>query len=43
IENAMERDKFMTPEDAKAFGLIDEVVASRPATGDDDGGKSGKR
>ncbi len=42
IENAMERDKFMTPEEAKAFGLIDEVVANRPATGDDDGGKSGK-
>jgi ATP-dependent Clp protease protease subunit len=42
IENAMERDKFMTPEEAKAFGLIDEVVANRPTTGDDDGGKSGK-
>ena len=42
IENAMERDKFMTPEEAKAFGLIDEVVANRPATGDDDGGKPGK-
>lgn len=36
IENAMERDKFMTPEDAKEFGLIDEVVSSRPASGDDD-------
>ena len=42
IENAVERDKFMTPEDAKAFGLIDEVVASRPATGDEGGGKSAK-
>jgi ATP-dependent Clp protease protease subunit len=42
IENAMERDKFMTPEDAKEFGLIDEVVASRPAGGEDEGGKSGK-
>ena len=30
IEDAMERDKFMSPEEAKAFGLIDEVVVSRP-------------
>jgi ATP-dependent Clp protease protease subunit len=32
IEQAMERDKFMSPEEAKAFGLIDEVVESRPAS-----------
>ena len=31
IEDAMERDKFLSPEEAKEFGLIDEVVASRPA------------
>ena len=30
IEEAMDRDRFLSPEDAKAFGLIDEVVASRP-------------
>jgi len=30
IERAMDRDKFMTPEEAKEFGLIDDVVASRP-------------
>ncbi|AWK87189.1 ATP-dependent Clp endopeptidase proteolytic subunit ClpP [Azospirillum thermophilum] len=30
IEAAMERDKFMSPEEAKAFGLIDEVVEKRP-------------
>ncbi|MCG5239050.1 ATP-dependent Clp endopeptidase proteolytic subunit ClpP [Azospirillum doebereinerae] len=30
IENAMERDKFMSPEEAKEFGLIDEVVEKRP-------------
>ncbi|CAK0749904.1 ATP-dependent Clp protease, protease subunit [Azospirillaceae bacterium] len=30
IENAMERDTFMSPEEAKAFGLIDEVVSKRP-------------
>src|SRR6056300_689216 len=31
IEKIMERDTFMTAEDAKSFGLIDEVVAKRPA------------
>ncbi|HVR65289.1 MAG TPA: ATP-dependent Clp endopeptidase proteolytic subunit ClpP [Verrucomicrobiae bacterium] len=30
IEDAMERDKFMTPEDAKEFGLIDDVILKRP-------------
>jgi ATP-dependent Clp protease protease subunit len=30
VEKIMERDTFMTAEDAKAFGLIDEVVAKRP-------------
>jgi ATP-dependent Clp protease protease subunit len=30
IENAMERDKYMTAAEAKEFGLIDEVVTSRP-------------
>ncbi|MBF0371962.1 MAG: ATP-dependent Clp endopeptidase proteolytic subunit ClpP [Alphaproteobacteria bacterium] len=30
IERAMERDKYMTSPEAKEFGLIDEVVASRP-------------
>ena len=37
IEEAMERDRFMMPEVAKEFGLIDEVVTSRPVPeGDDD-------
>jgi ATP-dependent Clp protease protease subunit len=31
ITSAVERDKFMSPEEARAFGLIDEVMASRPA------------
>jgi ATP-dependent Clp protease protease subunit len=31
IEQAMERDKFLTPDQAKEFGLVDEVVTSRPA------------
>lgn len=30
IEKAVERDKFMGPEEAKAFGIIDEVIAGRP-------------
>jgi ATP-dependent Clp protease protease subunit len=30
IEQALERDKFMSPDEAKSFGLIDEVVVSRP-------------
>ena len=29
IETAMERDNFLTPEEAKSFGLIDEVVDKR--------------
>lgn len=37
IEKAMERDKFLTASEAKEFGIIDEVVDTRPATdGDDD-------
>ncbi len=31
IEDAMERDRFMIPEEALKFGLIDEVVSERPA------------
>jgi len=30
IEQALERDRFMQPEEAKSFGLIDQVVSSRP-------------
>ncbi|WP_374466465.1 ATP-dependent Clp endopeptidase proteolytic subunit ClpP [Ferrovibrio sp.] len=32
IEEAMERDRFMTPAEAKEFGLVDEVVDRRPET-----------
>ncbi|KAL9258946.1 ATP-dependent Clp protease proteolytic subunit 2, mitochondrial-like protein [Drosera capensis] len=31
IKTNMDRDKFMTPEEAKEFGLIDEVINKRPA------------
>ena len=43
IEDAMDRDRFLTPEDAREFGLIDEVVASRPQDSEDgnDGENSG--
>ena len=34
IERVMERDKFMTADEAKEFGLIDEVVSKRPAPED---------
>jgi len=38
IEEAVERDRFMTPDEAKNFGIIDEVVSNRPETdnGEDD-------
>lgn len=32
IEDALERDRFMSAEEAKEFGLIDEVVTNRPKT-----------
>ena len=30
IEEALDRDRFMSPTEAKEFGLIDEVVSERP-------------
>ncbi len=36
IEEAVERDNFLSPEEAKVFGLIDEVVISRPVTEEDE-------
>jgi ATP-dependent Clp protease protease subunit len=38
IEDAMERDKFLTPDEAQKFGLIDEVMIKRPPR--EDAGKS---
>lgn len=37
-ESAMERDNFMSPEEAKDFGLIDHVLEKPPVVED-----SGKR
>ena len=30
IEQALDRDRFMSPEESQEFGLVDEVVESRP-------------
>jgi len=35
IEQALERDRFMNPAEARAFGLIDEVVIQRPPRADE--------
>lgn len=35
IEQALERDRFLSPVEAKEFGLIDEVVVSRPASSEE--------
>ncbi len=35
IEEAMERDRFMSPEEAQGFGIIDEVVSARPVPDDE--------
>jgi ATP-dependent Clp protease protease subunit len=35
IERAMDRDKFMSSDEAKEFGLIDEVFDKRPAPAED--------
>ena len=39
IESGMDRDNFMEPEEAKRFGLIDEVVDKRPVDANEDDGK----
>jgi len=41
IEHSLERDRFLEADEAKKFGIIDEVVTSRPSNDDDDdAGKS---
>ena len=35
VESALERDNFMAPEDAKVWGLIDEIVKNRPKSTDE--------
>jgi len=41
IEQALERDRYMTPEEATDFGLIDEVVFKRPDEADDESNGGG--
>ncbi len=36
IERKMERDTYLTAEEAKEFGLVDEVVENRPVTAEPD-------
>ena len=38
IEKAMDRDTFLEAEEAKAFGIVDEVFDKRPANADADAG-----
>jgi len=35
IETAVERDKFLSADEAREFGLVDEVFDKRPAAGED--------
>ena len=35
VEKALDRDTYMTPDEARAFGLIDEVVTTRPPRPDE--------
>ncbi len=37
IESYLDRDKFLSPEEAKEFGIIDEVVVTRPTPEEEDG------
>ena len=41
IEESLERDTFMTAEQAKDFGIVDKVVTERAAKDDDDSTPSG--
>jgi ATP-dependent Clp protease protease subunit len=36
VESALERDNFMSPEEAKDWGLIDEIVENRTKVEDTD-------
>jgi ATP-dependent Clp protease protease subunit len=44
IEDAMERDRFLSPAEAKTFGLIDDITLNRPqAPGDQGAGDKEKK
>jgi ATP-dependent Clp protease protease subunit len=40
IEDAMERDKFLSPSEAKSFGIIDEITVNRPVPAGSDGAQA---
>lgn len=40
IEKAVERDKFFGADEAKAFGLVDEVFEKRPAPADEEAARA---
>jgi ATP-dependent Clp protease protease subunit len=40
IEKNVERDKFFSAEEARVFGLVDEVFEKRPAPVDEDAARS---
>jgi ATP-dependent Clp protease protease subunit len=40
IQGALERDNFMTAEEALKFGIVDEVVDARPGLSDEGNGKA---
>ncbi len=43
IEDAMERDKFLSPAEAKAFGIIDEITVNRPVPAGSEGAQAEKK
>ena len=40
IEKAVERDRFLSAEEARSFGLVDEVFDKRPVPADEDAAKN---
>ena len=40
IEKAMDRDKFLSAEESKEFGIVDEVFDKRPAANEEDAAKN---
>jgi len=43
IEDAMERDKFLSPAEAKSFGIIDDITVNRPLPAGSDGAQPEKK
>jgi ATP-dependent Clp protease protease subunit len=41
IEKSVDRDNFMTVEEAKEFGIVDDIVVTRPPSDDDDDDDNG--